>query len=205
MTSIERDATAVSSIDVMMLQTAAALENVASGFYNKASALPCVKQGGAAVAAFVASTAQHHATHARTFNQEAARNGGAVQTAQDPRYARVVADAWPTMTSLTAVVSLGLTLEDAAAQTYIRFAGLAGAVRTRLLFGSIAPVEAQHRAALLAVQALLNQGANALLAAAAGPAKPKPTALPATVGSVGLPAAFYPATDASAVNEGAVR
>ncbi len=193
------------SIDAMMLQTAASLENAAADFYSAAFALPFIRTGGtsgstvAAVATFLTWAAGHHHAHARSFNQAAVRTGAAAQTAADPRYAKVVADAWPTMTSVAAVVSLALTLEDTAVQTFVKFAGLITDTATRRLFGSIAPVNAQHRAALLVMQALLEHGANNLIGA------PEPADLPTFVGSVGLPAAIYPAADASAINEGIVR
>lgn len=207
------------SIDAMMLQTAASLENAAADFYSAAFALPFLRTanptasaatGSAAgapaaatvtvIAAFLTRAAGHHHAHARSFNQAAARTGAAAQTAADPRYAKVVADAWPAMTSTAAVVSLALTLEDTAVQTLVKFAGLVVDPATRRLFGSVAPVDAQHRATLLVMQALLEHGANDLIGA-----PPKAAALPTFVGSVGLPAAIYPASDASAINEGIVR
>lgn len=199
-TASPSQAQAVGSIEAMMLQTAASLSNAAAQFYAAAFALPFVRTGDAAIAAFLTRAAGHHRAHARSFNQAAARNGAAVQTAADPRYAKVIADAWPTMTSTAAVVSLALTLEDTAVQTFVKFAGLITDTATRRLFGSVAPVDAQHRAALLVMQALLEHGANALIGAAS-----KAAELPVFVGSIGLPAAVYPAADASAVNEGIVR
>ena len=188
------------SIETMMLQTAASLANAAADFYAAAFALPFIRAGEGAVAHFLTTAAGHHRAHARSFNAAAVRGGGAAQTAADPRYAKVVADAWPSMTSTAAVVSLALTLEDTAVQTFVKFAGLAGNAPTRHLFGSVAPVDAQHRAALLVMQALLQHGANDLIGASS-----RPVDLPVFVGSVGLPAAIYPAADASAVNEGIVR
>lgn len=192
--------TAAGSIETMMLQTAASLANAAADFYATAFALPFIRTGNAAVAAFLTRAAGHHRAHAQSFNQAAARSGAAAQTGADPRYAKVVADAWPTTTSAAAVVSLALTLEDTAVQTFVKFAGLVGDAATRRLFGSVAPVDAQHRAALLVMQALLEHGANDLIGT-----PPRAAEVPAFVGSVGLPAAIYPAADASAINEGIVR
>ncbi len=69
----------------------------------------------------------------------------------------------------------------------------------RTLFGSVAPVEAQHRTVLLSVQALLNANEADLIAIPTDAAK-----LPAAAGSVGIPDAFYPTTNASPTSEGAV-
>jgi hypothetical protein len=52
---------------------------------------------------------------------------------------------------------------------------------------------------LLSVQALLNAKDEGLIAIPTDAAK-----LPAAAGSVGIPVAFYPTTNASPINEGAV-
>jgi len=70
----------------------------------------------------------------------------------------------------------------------------------RQLFSSVAGVESQHKAILLAVQALLKANAPQLIALPPDAAK-----LPAAAGSVGFPDAFYPTSMASPVDEGAVR
>jgi hypothetical protein len=61
-------------------------------------------------------------------------------------------------------------------------------------------VESQHKAILLAVQALLAGGAPQLIALPPDAAK-----LPAAAGSVGFPDAFYPTSMAAPVAEGAVQ
>lgn len=187
-----------SGIDVMLLRTAASLENVAAGFYAGAGRLAVVSEGGSHVAAFVAAAADHHGAHAAAFNSAAVRAGGSAQHNGDPRYAAVVNSAMPGLTTLFGVVGLALTLEDAAAQTFVDFAKLAGTQSVRTLFGSVAPVEAQHRAALLAMQTLLDHGPADLAAALTRPAK-----LPAAASGAALPASFYPTGNASAINEGA--
>ena len=64
----------------------------------------------------------------------------------------------------------------------------------------MAGVESQHKAILLAVQALLKGGAPQLIALPPDAAK-----LPAAAGSVGFPDAFFPTTNAAPVAEGAVQ
>jgi hypothetical protein len=188
-----------SGIDVMMLETAASLENVATGFYTDVGRLPLVRQGGAHFAAFLADAAGHHGAHAAAFNRAAVRAGGSEQRGGDPRYAAVVSSAWPTLGGLIGVVSVALTLEDAAAQTFIDFAKLASSKAVRTLFGSVAPVEAQHRAALLAMQTLLDRGPADLVAALT-----RPAVLPTAAPGAALPVSVYPTGNASAINEGAV-
>jgi hypothetical protein len=64
----------------------------------------------------------------------------------------------------------------------------------------VAPVEAQHRSVLLAVQALLAGGGASLIAIPTDAAK-----LPAAAGGVGFPSSFYATSSASPVSEKAVR
>jgi hypothetical protein len=64
----------------------------------------------------------------------------------------------------------------------------------------VAGVEAQHKAILLAVGALIAGGAPQLIALP--PDAPK---LPKAAGSVGFPDAFYPTKSASPASEGVVK
>jgi rubrerythrin len=186
--------------DVMALQTAASIENLAVAVYTTAAGLPFIKNGNTTVAAFIAKTTMQHKAHAEAFNAASTQAGGKAQTAADPKYAAVVKSALPTIKGPADVVKLAITLEDVAAQTYTKNVSDVTDPALRKLFGSVAPVEAQHRAVLLAVQALLAGGGASLIAIPTQPAK-----LPAAAGSVGFPASFYPTTSASPVSEGAVK
>ncbi|MFG2621899.1 ferritin-like domain-containing protein [Streptomyces sp. NPDC048507] len=186
--------------DIMALQTAASLENLAVGVYRQAAGLPFIKNGNKTVAAFIATTISQHAAHARAFNAAATQSGGKAQTAPNAKYAAVVKQALPRIKGPADVVALAITLEDVAAQTYTKNTGGVRDVRLRSLFASIAPVEAQHRAVLLAVQALLGAGKPQLIAIPTDAA-----ALPAAAGSVGFPEGFYPVKNASPISEGAVK
>ncbi len=112
----------------------------------------------------------------------------------------MVNKALPTLKTSADVVRLAITLEDVAAQTYTKNVGQVSDAQLRQLFASVAPVEAQHRATLLAVQSLLASNNDSLIAIPTDVAK-----LPAAVGDVGFPNAFYPTTLASPVSEGAVK
>ena len=189
------------STDVMALQTAAGIENLAVGTYKTALTLPYI--GGSAangvVKAFAMKTMAQHAEHAQAFNAAATRLGGKAQSAPDPKYAPIVAKAVPTIKSAADVVALAITLEDVAAQTYVKNVGVVSTADLRQLFSSVAGVESQHKAILLAVQALIKGGAPQLIALPPDAAK-----LPAAAGSVGFPDAFYPTSMAAPVSEGAV-
>ncbi|HSV68006.1 MAG TPA: ferritin-like domain-containing protein [Mycobacteriales bacterium] len=188
--------------DVMALQTAASLENLAVATYKTALTLPFIGGSSAngVVKAFAMKTQAQHTEHAAAFNAAAVRLGGKAQSNPDPKYAPVVAKAVPTIKGPADVVGLAITLEDVAAQTYIKNVSLVSTSELRQLFASVAGVESQHRAILLAVQALLKGGAPQLIALPPNAAK-----LPAAAGSVGFPDAFYPTRMASPVTEGAVK
>jgi len=193
-------ATAASSDDIQALQTAASLENLAVSVYTTAAGLPFIKDGNKTVSAFIAKTTTQHQAHAQAFNAAATQAGGKAQMDPDPKYAAIVKQMLPSIKTPADVVNLALTLEDTAAQTYTAYVSKVTDVQLRKLFGSVAPVEAQHRSILLAVQALLAGNMADLIAIPTDPAK-----LPAAAGSVGFPDAFYPTKNASPISEGAVQ
>ncbi len=188
--------------DVQVLQTAAAIENLAIATYGVALTLPFIggASANAVVKVFVTTTRRQHVEHAAAFNASIRALGGIPQTKADPVLLKVVDRAKPTLTSAPKVVELAITLENGAAETYVKDAAVLKDVNAKDLTASIMGVEAQHVAILLAVQALLAGGA------AADIALPPPVAkLPAAAGSVGFPNAFYSTTAARPATEGAVR
>jgi hypothetical protein len=199
---VDAAAVAASSQDIMALQTAAGLENLAVFTYKTALRLPFIggSSANAVVKAFATKTMQQHTEHGQAFNAAVAKLGGKMQTATDPKYTPVVQQAAGKITGPLDVVSLAITLEDIAAQTYVKDVGLVSTSDLRQLFASVAGVESQHKAILLAVQALLKGGAPQLIALPPDAAK-----LPAAAGSVGFPDAFFPTSNAAPVAEGAVQ
>lgn len=195
-----RAAAATSSNDVMALQTAASIENLAISVYQTAAGLPFIKDGNKTIVAFIAKTTTQHQAHVKAFNAAVTQAGGKQQTGPDPKYAAVVKKTLPTIKTPADVVKLAITLEDVAAQTYTKNVSQVSSAELRKLFASVAPVEAQHRATLLAVQALLADNLGDLVAIPTDVAK-----LPAAIGSVGFPNAFYPTKNASPITEGAVK
>ena len=189
-----------SATDVQTLQTAASIENLAVSVYQTAAGLSFIKSGNATVAAFIAKTTTQHQAHAQAFNAAITSAGGKTQSNPDPKYAAVVQQMLPTIKGPADVVKLAITLEDVAAQTYTKNVTQVSSSALKTLFGSVAPVEAQHRAVLLAVQALLAGNAASLIAIPTQPAM-----LPAAAGSIGFPDSFYATSSASPVTEGAVQ
>ena len=60
-----------SDVDVMVLQTAASLENLAVATYGAALTLPFIKDGNATVVAFAKKTMGQHKDHGSAFNDNA--------------------------------------------------------------------------------------------------------------------------------------
>ncbi|HWD54898.1 MAG TPA: ferritin-like domain-containing protein [Acidimicrobiales bacterium] len=202
-------ASAASSTDVQILQTAASIENLAVGTYKTALTLPYI--GGSAanpiVTKFAQVTMSQHMQHADAFNAAARQLGGKAQNKPDPAFVPVVHKAVASLASDTAaqgtlgVVALAMELENIAAETYVKGAALASHASNKALFASIMGIEAQHVAVLNTVQALLTSGSPQLISLAPGTA----AALPAAAGSVGVPHAFYQTDKAAPAGQGAVK
>ncbi|MFJ9558590.1 ferritin-like domain-containing protein [Streptomyces fuscichromogenes] len=193
-------ASPVAPLAVLVLQTAAALENLAVQSYTTAAGLPFVVRGNARLRALVARNRAHHLAHAQTFNRAVVKAGGAPQHAPDVRYAAAVSRRLTGMTDADSLVGLLTELEGINAQTCTRYAGLAQGGRLRSLFVNVASVEAQHGTELLILRTL-----PAADDTATSPPGTTARTAPAAAGTAGIPHAAFPTADASAINEGAVR
>jgi len=193
--------------DVQMLQTAASLENLAVAVYTNPTAQQLVgATGNPVLVAFVTKTVEQHTDHARAFNAAAMALAGKGQVNIDKVvYETVVTPALSRITGPTGVLELAITLEDAAAQTYVKFAGDARDERALGPLASIAPVEAQHAAVLRTVKAILDAGAP-MEAIALPPdlAAIPPGAISDAAGAAGFPKSFHPTDAARPAGEGAV-
>ncbi len=195
--------------DVAALQTAASLENLAVLTYKTALTLPYLKKDDRAtktIAAFATITMGQHAEHGKAFNAKAKELGGKAQDKTNPKYTPVVMAAVPKLKKggPLDVVALAITLEDVATSTYVQNVQDLKDPQVRLLFGTVAGVESQHLATLLAVQALLKAGATKLITVKATGGGVDASALPAAAGSVGIPETFKKTELASPAAEGAV-
>lgn len=189
--------------DVDALQTSAAIENLAVAVYMKAAGLPPAVSGASnpVILKFVQTTITQHTDHAQAFNAAISMLNGASQTGIDqPVYDAVVTPALPKIAGPADVLSLAITLEDAAAQSYVAFASRADDANAVKTWASIAPVEAQHVAILTAVKALVTGGAPQLVAIPTDVGQ-----LPAAAGSAGFPNSFEPTTNARPANEATVK
>lgn len=188
---------AVGGDDIAQLQTAAALENLAVSLYTAALTLPALRGGDGTVTAFVTATRNQHADHAAAFNTAVTQAGGGVQTNPDPTYDRIVQNA--PFATMDDVVVLAARLENVMTQTYVRSTADAGIPALRALFASVAAVEAQHQAVLLAAGAVLQAAPTTSLSL-----QPAVARLPAAVGWAGFPVAVTPVTNAAPPAEGAL-
>jgi Ferritin-like domain len=195
--------------DIQMLQTSAAIENLAVSTYQTALNLPYI--GGSTanpvVKAFAQTTMAQHTQHAQAFNSATVALGGKAQTNPDPKYLPVVNSAVTAISKdspaagALAVVDLAMTLENVAAETYVNNCSTYNDTNAKKITASIMGVEAQHVATLIAVKALLTAGAPQFIAL-----NPMVVAnLPAAAGSIGFPNAFYPTSSASPASQGAVQ
>ena len=200
MTGSPSAAASEAPLDVQVLQTAAALENLAVTSYTSAAAMPFVVAGSPGLRALIDRNKAHHAAHAQAFNQAVAKAGGAQQHAADARYAASVAGRLAAMKDPSSLTGLLNELEGIIAQTCTRYASLAAGGALRSLFVNVASVEAQHSAELLIVRELLDGGHREPGVSAADA-----RAMPAAAGTAGIPQAVYPTAGASAINEGVVR
>lgn len=187
-------------VDVMVLQTASSLENLAVATYEAALGLPFIADGNPVVKTFAETTMKQHKEHGDAFKGATKTLGGEEQTEPNAKYLAVVEDATPGLTDPAKVVELATALEQVATQTYVSNLSLMRDDTSKKLMASVMGVESQHLAVLRAVGALLAGGAADLIAIPTDLAK-----LPAAAGSVAFPDAFEDRENASPPEEGAVK
>ncbi len=197
---IASPASAQSPMDVQILQTASSLEILAVATYKAAMGLPFWGQTPAAVQKFAQTTMMQHDEHRQAFQAQTKALNGKEQDQPNPKYLQVVNDAKPMLTDAGAVVTLAMSLEQVATETYLANLSLLGDSKSKEIMASIMGVESQHLATLRAVDALLKGGAPQLIAIPTDLAS-----LPAAAGSVAFPEPFEPITKASPPEEGAVK
>jgi hypothetical protein len=191
---------AASPADLTILQTNAAVENVAIAAYKLALTLPFV--GGSEALPFLRTfarqTVRQHAEHARAFNAAITRLGGGPQHKVDRVLYEVVKAAEPNLATPGSFVALAIELENSAAATYVHATATLSDTDARNVTAGIMGVEAQHVAILRTLQELLQAGDAAMITL------PAPLAgLPAAAATAGIPNAFYPTAAARPGAEGA--
>jgi hypothetical protein len=197
--------------EVAALQTAASLENLAVIAYRTALTLPYLKNpentAFKTVAAFAKTTMAQHTDHGKAFNAKAVELGGKEQQDPNPKYTPVVMAAVPKLKKGNPLdlVELAMTLENVATSTYVSNIQTLSDPKVRLLFGTVAGVESQHLATLIAVKALLAGQAPELITVKATGGAVDVFKLPAAAGSAPIPETFKKTELASPAAEGAVR
>ncbi|HEV2088319.1 MAG TPA: ferritin-like domain-containing protein [Cryptosporangiaceae bacterium] len=175
------------ALDIQILQTAASLEKLAVGTYEKALTLPFIKNGNPVVVKFAQTTMMQHNEHKNAFQAQTTALGGKPQDEPNPVYADVVAKATPGLKAPIDVVKLAAQLEEVATETYLVNLTMFQDMKSKEIMGSVMGVEAQHLATLRAVGALLEANAPNLIKIPLGADLAK---LPAAAGSVAFPNAL---------------
>lgn len=188
-----------SDVDVQILQTASSLEVLAVATYDAALGLPFIKNGNAVVKQFAQTTMEQHDQHREAFQSQTESLGGEKQDQPNPPNQQVVDDALPTLQAPLDVVMLAATLEEVATDTYLANLSMLEDTDTRSLMGSVMGVECQHLATLRAVGALLDGGAEGLIAIPT-----QVNQLPAAAGGVAFPDPFEAPNKAEPPESGAV-
>lgn len=189
------------ALDVQLLQTAASIENVAMSAYETILALPLFgpTTPHTTLKEILTAARNHHADHAKAYNEATGKLGGRAQTAGNPNLSQIVGRS--RLTDVGAVVDLALQLEAVAAQTYQNNVGSLADLNARKLSASILAVESQHAAALRVVKAIAAANLADLINVDSGAVG----RLPPDAARVGTPDAFSKTDDARPPAEGAVR
>ncbi|MCU1490972.1 MAG: hypothetical protein JWM85_2377 [Acidimicrobiaceae bacterium] len=137
--------------DVLVAGLAASLENLAVATYG--SALSAAKAGKlgkvpAAIATFAVTAQAQHADHAAAWNSAISAAGYKKITVANPTIAKSVSAAFAKVTNVTGVAELALSLEEAAAATYLEAIGAVTSSQAVEVAATIQPVEMQHAAIL---------------------------------------------------------
>ena len=186
-------------LDVQILQTAAALENLAVATYGAALGLDFVRAGNPLVRTFLEAATGHHREHAAAFNGHARQLGGRPQTLPHAGYQAAVEETSAKLAGPADLVTLAATLEQVATQTYLKNLTLLTDRQAKALVASVMGVEAQHLATLRAVGTLVAAGRADLVAVPTVVAD-----LPRAVGSAPFPQAFEGVDHAAPPESGAV-
>ncbi len=153
------------ALDVRLLQTSAAIENLAVDVYSAALEVPAVggERAEPFVREFFTRTRDQHASHAKAFNAALTRLGARTQGNPDAALRELVAQARARSPDPSKAVEAGIAVETAAAATFQSNVAALSDADARGVTAAIGGVEAQHLAVLLLFAAVLGDGATELL------------------------------------------
>jgi hypothetical protein len=138
-------------LDVRVAALAASLENLAISTYSSAlSAAGAGKLGTVpkAIATFVETAMAQHKDHAAAWNAVVSSSGYDKITAPNAALAPSISASFAKVSDIAGVASLALTLEEAAAATYLEAIGVMTGKQAIETAATIQPVEMQHAAIL---------------------------------------------------------
>jgi hypothetical protein len=143
---------AAMSSDAGVAKFAAGLEVLAVGTYKAALDAATAGKLGAvppAVATFVTEAMDHHQSHLNAWNDVLKKAGQPAVTEPDAKLKPVVDGEFAKVKDVAGAATLALTLEDIAAQTYLKALPSLKSADAIRLAGSIQAVDQQHQAILL--------------------------------------------------------
>jgi len=187
------DAPTTGAGDVVLWQTAVIDEEVAIGFYEYALTLPFIAGPGSIgfVKAFFTSSLAHHREHAKAGADALASNPPAQASAPSP-LAAIVEQAKPGLSDIAAVLVVAQQVETTLGRMYVQNVAITQDLAVRRMMASMMGVDAQH-SAVIHLMSTLVPNTTSLLAL-----PPDVTALPASVGAVTFPTAFFSSSTGSA-------
>jgi rubrerythrin len=190
------------SVDVDLLQTAAAIEVVAITVYQQAAVLDPNVSGTTikAMKDFIAAVTQQHTDHRDAFNAAIKALGGKEQIGPDRVLLETVVN--PGVAKIRApgdVIALVAALEETAAASYVKFGSSASDAAAVKAFATIAPIEATHLAMLRSISGFFALGHPELITVPLDLTK-----VPAAAGGAPYPDSFYPIQAARDPAEGKV-
>lgn len=149
--ALESMAAPKAPLDIRVAALAASLENLAVATYGAAlSAAQAGKLGSVpnAVATFAQTAMAQHTDHAAAWNALIYSAGYRKITAPNAPIGATINAAFAQVTDVPGVAKLALSLEDAAAATYLEAVGVVSGKKAIETAATIQPVEMQHAAIL---------------------------------------------------------
>jgi len=150
-TGTVRESAKAASLDVKVAALAASLENLAVATYSAGLKAATAGELGTvppAVAKFVTTAMGQHTDHAAAWNAIVVSGGYKKITAANAVLAPSIDQAFAKVTDIPGLAELALSLEEAAAATYLEALGVATGPMAIETAASIQPVEMQHVAIL---------------------------------------------------------
>jgi hypothetical protein len=187
--------------DQSMMQTAAALANLAARIYEKLLTLPVAigDPGFARAKSFLARAKAQNVDEAKSFNDVALHLGGKVQTKPDPVLQTTALRSLDYATDLAGALGVVASIEAASAASCTTFISALSDANALLAAATIAPIQASRIAVLAVLQRLSPD------ITIANGQRPDLSQIPGAVATVACPFPFFGISAKRSLTEGQVR